>query len=202
VNVGFPGGGVNVGPGFVNVGYPGGGVQVGHPYPGVFPGGGVFVYPGVGAYQPVTIMPPSSATYHYNVNRTPPTIVEGSPAIPQNAPAEGQPIDGRPTNPADALPKPKATAGGTALVLVVLPEADGELSFGDHKTEATGTKRQFETPPLEPGKTYTYKIVAKFNQDGKPVAEERVIEVSAGTSQVVEFTRKVNTIPIPPEEKK
>jgi uncharacterized protein (TIGR03000 family) len=90
------------------------------------------------------------------------------------------------------------TAGrGPARIQVTVPDADAEIWFEDHKTAGKGTTRSFESPALTPGKSYTYRLRATWNEGGQTVTDERDVEVSAGQTARVEFARKAEKPPAP-----
>jgi len=64
-------------------------------------------------------------------------------------------------------------------------------------TTTTGTARLFETPALEPGKTYSYQITASWMDNGKPVKLEQKIKVTPGKLTVVDFNRAAAPAPQP-----
>jgi uncharacterized protein (TIGR03000 family) len=76
----------------------------------------------------------------------------------------------------------------TAHIEVRVP-ADAEVWFGTGKTSQTGTRREFVSPPLEPGKGFTYEIRARWVENGKEVTQTRRLDVSAGAWKGVDFTR-------------
>lgn len=89
-------------------------------------------------------------------------------------------------------PSPAAAAAplsNTAWVQVILPDADGEVWFNGSKTGQAGTTRFFESTPLEPGRSYTYKVTAAWHRNGELVTAERSVGVTSGNSTVVDFTR-------------
>jgi uncharacterized protein (TIGR03000 family) len=75
-----------------------------------------------------------------------------------------------------------------AHLLVVVPE-NAELWFNDTKTSQTGAQREFVSPALTPGKSYTYEIKARWTEDGKPVEQTRSVHVQANAWQVIDFTK-------------
>jgi uncharacterized protein (TIGR03000 family) len=85
-----------------------------------------------------------------------------------------------PVKPADSKP---------AFIQVLLPDPAAEVWFEGTKTEGQGTSRLFESPPLQPGRAYAYRVKASWDRGGQKVTEERVVDVSAGTTYVVDFTR-------------
>jgi uncharacterized protein (TIGR03000 family) len=86
-----------------------------------------------------------------------------------------------------------APAGGSAnatkanLTLVV--PASAEVFFDDTPTTQTGTERVYVTPPLEVGKTFTYSVRVRWQENGKTVEQTRTVDVSAGGNVRVDFTR-------------
>jgi uncharacterized protein (TIGR03000 family) len=94
-----------------------------------------------------------------------------------------------PEDPNLAPPTAPPPASGTAQIQVLLPDADGEVWFDGRKTRQLGNTRLFATPQLEPGKAYSYQVSAAWHQNGKLVGDERTIEVAAGRTVIVDFSR-------------
>lgn len=85
-----------------------------------------------------------------------------------------------------------------ATVRVIVPNAAAELSFNGQKSSATGTTRTFRTPDLKVGQPYHYRVELTWIKAGRPMREERRIEVRAGRTSVVDFTKPaVETLPSP-----
>ncbi len=78
---------------------------------------------------------------------------------------------------------------GTAVIQVRVPDQLAEVSFDDQKTSSIGQTRYFATPELPAGKTHRYTITASWKKDGKPVSEERQVEVTPGKTVHVDFTQ-------------
>jgi uncharacterized protein (TIGR03000 family) len=76
---------------------------------------------------------------------------------------------------------------------VILPDGSSVVWLDEYRTRSTGLERQYLTPPLEPGRKYTYTVKATWNQDGQVVKEERKVAVSAGWTSVVDFTTPAST---------
>jgi uncharacterized protein (TIGR03000 family) len=66
-----------------------------------------------------------------------------------------------------------------ATIIVHLP-ADARLTLDGEATRSTGITRVFETPPLAPGKTFHYELVAQAGRDGEKEQAKQRIEVRAG----------------------
>jgi uncharacterized protein (TIGR03000 family) len=74
----------------------------------------------------------------------------------------------------------------TAYVNVWVP-ADAELRFEGIRTDQRGGLRQFTTPPLVPGRDYTYDITATWSQNGEQVSKSRHVPIRAGQRLSVDF---------------
>jgi uncharacterized protein (TIGR03000 family) len=75
----------------------------------------------------------------------------------------------------------------TARITVKLP-ADGRVIVdGIAFTTKDGT-RTFETPKLEPGRSYYYTLRAEVDRDGKTQTEDKRVVVEAGKEVRVDFT--------------
>src|SRR5262249_36162062 len=82
---------------------------------------------------------------------------------------------------AEDAPKDKA------LIVVKLP-ANAELRIGTSATVQTGPERLFISPPLTPGKSYSYQMVAIWKEGGKEKKVTRRVPVKAGETSTVDFT--------------
>src|SRR5262245_36241375 len=67
----------------------------------------------------------------------------------------------------------------SATINVNVP-ADASISFDGSMTVQRGEQRQFMSPPLEPGKEYTYDVQVSWKQDGRDVMRKRHITFHAG----------------------
>jgi uncharacterized protein (TIGR03000 family) len=74
-----------------------------------------------------------------------------------------------------------------ARIWLAVP-ADAEVWFDGEPTKQTGGLRQFVSPPLAPGRSYTYAVRVRWTKDGQPVEEERRISVRAGAWSRFDFT--------------
>jgi uncharacterized protein (TIGR03000 family) len=73
-----------------------------------------------------------------------------------------------------------------ALLLVRLP-ADAVLTIEGGATRQTGGERLFVSPPLAPGKRYSYTVKAEWKEDGKTRSEVQEVVVAAGQQSLVVF---------------
>jgi uncharacterized protein (TIGR03000 family) len=81
-----------------------------------------------------------------------------------------------------------ATAWNAADVEVMVPE-NAALWFDGVPTRQTGAQRAFVSPPLTPGRDYTYEVHARWIEDGRTVDRTRRIQVRANTRTDVDMTR-------------
>jgi len=87
---------------------------------------------------------------------------------------------------------PTDMSNNTAMIEVTVP-ADAELWFDGTKTQQTGTKRYFTTPPLPPGQTFTYEVRMGAPNGGDNSGTTRRVEVQAGKRSTVNFTETAGT---------
>jgi uncharacterized protein (TIGR03000 family) len=84
--------------------------------------------------------------------------------------------------------RPPDTPPGPAPAHITLKvPADAEVFFDGHKTSATGTVRQFDSPPLEPGYRYTYQLRARWRQNGRTVTRDQEVSVTRAARVTVAF---------------
>jgi uncharacterized protein (TIGR03000 family) len=81
----------------------------------------------------------------------------------------------------------ESMAPAPATIVVELP-ADAKLLIDDTTTTSTGANRVFQSPELNPGKTYRYTLTAEVVRNSKPVKIEQVVEVKAGETTPVRMT--------------
>jgi len=54
----------------------------------------------------------------------------------------------------------------TSVHVTVSVPADAEIWFQGTKMTATGSVREYQSPPLTPGHRYTYEVRARWNENG------------------------------------
>jgi uncharacterized protein (TIGR03000 family) len=83
---------------------------------------------------------------------------------------------------------------------VRVPDADAEVVFEGQRTSTLGRIRRLETPDLQPGESYSARVAARWKQDGREMTDERRVDLTAGASVVVDFTRPpvAERVGIPP----
>jgi uncharacterized protein (TIGR03000 family) len=82
---------------------------------------------------------------------------------------------------------PKSGANNKAHILLRVPQ-DAEVWVNGVKTKQTGESRYFFSPPLEPGKKYSYLMRVLWKKDGNPVEESQRLLVQAGATIRRDFT--------------
>jgi uncharacterized protein (TIGR03000 family) len=109
----------------------------------------------------------------------------GAPYAPLSRPLADVPYN-RPSE----LTTMRQPAAQPALIDVLVP-ADATLSFQGTVMPETGSVRQFQSPPLSPGRTYSYDVQATWRTaDGKDVTRTRQVSVSPGEHALVDLTRE------------
>src|SRR5581483_10336993 len=89
-------------------------------------------------------------------------------------------------------PEKKQPAAGTvkSRIKVTVPQDDAELFIEEKATKATGKTREFETPPIEAGKTYEYKFTAKWRPNNYTVVtRNKTVQFKAGDEVNVDLTQ-------------
>jgi uncharacterized protein (TIGR03000 family) len=79
-------------------------------------------------------------------------------------------------------------ADNKAHIWVRVP-ANAEIWMNGVKTKQTGETRYFFSPPLTPGKKYSYQMRVRWIKDGKPLEETQDLLVQAGETIRRDFTR-------------
>jgi uncharacterized protein (TIGR03000 family) len=159
----YHGGGYRHRGGFFYGGY---GLGLGYPYYGLYGWG----YPG---YY-------SSPSYYY----------ESAPYYSENAPAYPYYSTGDygAAYPTGGYYESSAQDQGNAQVDVNLPRPDARLTVNGKLTRQQGTHREFETSPIDQGKTYTATFVASWMENGHEVKRTKTLRLRPGQHETVNFT--------------
>jgi uncharacterized protein (TIGR03000 family) len=80
------------------------------------------------------------------------------------------------------------TLDNTARLRILLP-ANAKVWVGGHETGQSGSDREFTSPPLTPGKAYTYEVKARWMVSGEPREQTRKVTVHANQTTTVDFGR-------------
>lgn len=114
---------------------------------------------------------PSPARVIYPLNIT------GAPAEPEAAPDETY-LERYPYR---SYSYTLTRSHPNAAAIDVKVPAGSQLWFQGQLTQQKGSVRFFESPPLEPGKTYAYKVKAVWiNAKGEKVERTRTVHIHAG----------------------
>jgi uncharacterized protein (TIGR03000 family) len=65
--------------------------------------------------------------------------------------------------------------------------SDAVVSFDGVKMSATGTVREYSTPPLESGRRYAYEVRASWQEGGHTVTQTQRVPVTVGAHPAVTF---------------
>jgi uncharacterized protein (TIGR03000 family) len=97
--------------------------------------------------------------------------------------------------PGSELPSSDSTVpvGSTSATLIVTVPADAKVWFNDTPTTSSGQFREFDTPPLAPGKRYTYTVRARWKENGHEVTQTQQVQVTAGVHLHVDFPNSPKT---------
>ena len=86
-------------------------------------------------------------------------------------------------------PNPDATQADTSAHITVILPANAEIWVDGSKMTSTGSVREFQSPSLATGHSYTYEVRARWNQNGKMVTQTQNVEVAAGAHVNVRFPK-------------
>lgn len=81
-------------------------------------------------------------------------------------------------------PAPPAERSPNALLMAHLPE-HAALWVEGTRTRSLGSTRYFQSPPLQPGRKYNYRVRVAWIEDGRWVSETRMVPVQAGLIQAI-----------------
>ncbi len=128
----------------------------------------------------------SAPVFQTRPDNAPSDFTVGAPYAPQSRPLADVPYHTE----AVALSARREPPARPALIDVTLP-ADAALSFqGVPMTEETGAVRQFQSPPLTPGRTYSYDVRATWkDSEGREVVRTRHLSVRAGDHVTLDLAR-------------
>ena len=90
-------------------------------------------------------------------------------------------------------PRQGSTASAATKVVsrfrLTMPHPDTELLFDDQKITTTGFNREWETPPLERGRTYEYVFTAKWRPNNYTlVTRKKTVQFKGGDAVVVDLS--------------
>ncbi len=85
-----------------------------------------------------------------------------------------------------------ASVRDAALLNVRVPDANAEVWVEGKLTQQRGTWREYESPALNPDKSYTYEVRARWTENGKTVERTKTVPVKANGVATADFTASAN----------
>jgi uncharacterized protein (TIGR03000 family) len=130
---------------------------------------------------------PSYTSYYYPYAYTYPTYYSYAPTYltPQTVVAAPTTRDYRSFYPPET--SASSPAGNEADVRVVTAPG-AQLWFNGVLTTQAGDQRSFNTPDLQPGKTYSYEVKVRWMENGRPIERTRTVAVAAGQTVDLDLT--------------
>jgi uncharacterized protein (TIGR03000 family) len=79
---------------------------------------------------------------------------------------------------------------GTNQVLlhVSLPDPNAQVWIDDHATQQRGRERDYLSPSLDPNRSYSYTVRARWTENGQEVTREKTVTFQPGRTVTVNFT--------------
>ncbi len=88
----------------------------------------------------------------------------------------------------------QGTRSNRASIYVEVP-ADAQVFFDSTAMHQKGSRRVFQTPPLQPNESgYSYEVTALWTENGKEHREKRTIRVTPGGTTDVNFLADQNSV--------
>ena len=84
--------------------------------------------------------------------------------------------------------QPGPGAPGRAAHFAITVTADAEVWFDGAKTTQSGPDREFLSPALRPGQSYSYDVRARWKDGGREVDRTRRVTFYAGDELTLDFT--------------
>ncbi len=154
-------------------------------YPLVYGAYSTFPYVG-SSYAQSALVSPFSA-----IPTSPAVVVIANPQVPPavTTPEMTATLSARPsalTTITSELPAGVRASATSAVINIRVPD-DAEVRIQGRKMNENGAERQFVSPALNPGQTYSYDISARWNENGKPITQNQRVIVRAGERTGVTF---------------
>jgi uncharacterized protein (TIGR03000 family) len=90
---------------------------------------------------------------------------------------------------ADDGPQSAAPKGRNPAEIAMRVPDGARIWFDGEETTQTGTSRKFVSPPLDPGREYTYEVRVQWKEGEAKVERTRRLPVQAGDHIGLEFSR-------------
>jgi uncharacterized protein (TIGR03000 family) len=85
------------------------------------------------------------------------------------------------------------------VALSIRVPSNAEVTVNGEKMTATGTTRQYTSSGLTAGQTYKYTVKATWNENGKQMSKERMVEAQPGQRTTVDLTPAADAKKMPPQ---
>ncbi|QJW99429.1 TIGR03000 domain-containing protein [Frigoriglobus tundricola] len=93
---------------------------------------------------------------------------------------------------------PPVASADTEVTLIVRVPANAKVWVNGVKTTQNGTRREFTSSGLTPGRSYTFLVRAQWGEsDGNAVDNDRRITVQAGERRAIDFGAAVPAVAVP-----
>jgi uncharacterized protein (TIGR03000 family) len=76
--------------------------------------------------------------------------------------------------------------------LTVSVPTDAKVFINGKSTNSTGERRQYTSTGLQPAAVYEYRVRAEFVRDGKPISEEKTVQLTAGQTSSLAYSAAPN----------
>ncbi len=83
--------------------------------------------------------------------------------------------------------QPPAEGVERAMIRILVPTANAQISFDGTATEQQGVERAFVSPAIEGRADHTYSVRASWTQDGRESTREAQVKVRAGHETTLSF---------------
>jgi len=126
------------------------------------------------SYSSYSYVPNYSYAPEYNDAQSPDYSIQANPSTPSA------------TTQQSLYYSPPQT-DNSAQIRVLVP-AGAQVWVGGALTSQTGSERVFASPAIQPGRTYTYEVKARWMQEGEPVEQVKQVRVQANQTTTVDFS--------------
>ena len=79
-----------------------------------------------------------------------------------------------------------------SVILSVSVPADAKVTINGQSTKSTGQLRRYRYSKLQPAVVQAYRVRAEFVRDGKPIIDEKTVELAAGQTGSLAFSAAPN----------
>jgi uncharacterized protein (TIGR03000 family) len=76
--------------------------------------------------------------------------------------------------------------------LTVSVPADAKVTINDQPTKSTGELRRYRYRGLQPAAVSAYRVRAEYVSDGKPISDEKTVQLTAGQTGSLAFSATPN----------